>query len=225
MQRLFPAGHHTLHTRLGDPVNRGDLASGEPTGAHRLRRHRQQLSGRGKRSIREQRQQPPEDRLGRPRMQLLVGNGPHQRLVGLTTGGRPMQAGPHGGNMPRPVRILLGQPGSGSLKGLRGKALQTMQIEDTLKPAEVDLLYQAHHRWLRGWLGARQRLLILDTLERLDLALQRLKPRARQAFLLAQLDGLSLTQIAQRLDVSRATVERDLAKALGVCYRMRYADA
>ena len=30
-----------------------------------------------------------------------------------------------------------------------------MQIEDTLKPAEVDLLYQAHHRWLRGWLGAR----------------------------------------------------------------------
>ncbi|MDF9755013.1 RNA polymerase sigma factor (sigma-70 family) [Pseudomonas sp. TE6288] len=171
-----------------------------------------------------------------------------------------------------------------------------MQIEDTLKPAEVDLLYQAHHRWLRGWLGARvgcrenaadlaqdtfvrllkarqasplkepraylssiarglmidqfrrralekayleslanlpeqevpseeQRLLILDTLERLDLALQRLKPRARQAFLLAQLDGLSLAQIAQRLDVSRATVERDLAKALGVCYRMRYADA
>ncbi|MFJ4392740.1 sigma-70 family RNA polymerase sigma factor [Pseudomonas soli] len=171
-----------------------------------------------------------------------------------------------------------------------------MQIEDTLKPAEVDLLYQAHHRWLRGWLGARvgcrenaadlaqdtfvrllkarqasplkepraylssiarglmidqfrrralekayleslanlpeqeapseeQRLLILDTLERLDLALQRLKPRARQAFLLAQLDGLSLVQIAQRLDVSRATVERDLAKALGVCYRMRYADA
>ncbi|MFT0866755.1 sigma-70 family RNA polymerase sigma factor [Pseudomonas sp. CAM1A] len=170
-----------------------------------------------------------------------------------------------------------------------------MQIEDTLKPAQVDLLYQAHHHWLRSWLGARvgcrenaadlaqdtfvrllkarqasplkepraylssiarglmidqfrrralekayleslaslpeqhapseeQRLVILDTLERLDLALQRLKPRARQAFLLAQLDGLSLAQIAQRLDVSRATVERDLAKALGACYRMRYAD-
>lgn len=70
-----------------------------------------------------------------------------------------------------------------------------------------------------------QRLLILDTLERLDRALQRLKPRVRQAFLLAQLDGLTLTQVAQRLDVSRATVERDLAKALGVCYRIRYADA
>ncbi|MDH0303154.1 MULTISPECIES: sigma-70 family RNA polymerase sigma factor [unclassified Pseudomonas] len=171
-----------------------------------------------------------------------------------------------------------------------------MQIDDTLKPAQVDLLYQAHHRWLRGWLGARvgcqehaadlaqdtfvrllkarqvsplkepraylssiarglmidqfrrralekayleslaslpeqeapseeQRLIILDTLERLDLALHRLKPRARQAFLMAQLDGLTLPQIALRLDVSRATVERDLARALGVCYRLRYADA
>ncbi|MFP3408896.1 sigma factor-like helix-turn-helix DNA-binding protein, partial [Pseudomonas sp. SIMBA_065] len=46
----------------------------------------------------------------------------------------------------------------------------------------------------------------------------------RQAFLLAQLDGLSIVQIAQQLDVSRATIERDLAKALGVCYRLRYAD-
>ena len=171
-----------------------------------------------------------------------------------------------------------------------------MQINDTLKPAEVDLLYQTHHRWLRGWLGARvgcrenaadlvqdtfmrllkarqvsplkepraylssiarglmidqfrrralekayleslaclpeqaapseeQRLLILDTLERLDRALHTLTPRARQAFLLAQLDGLTLPQIALRLGVSRATVERDLAKALGVCYRLRYADA
>ncbi len=69
------------------------------------------------------------------------------------------------------------------------------------------------------------RLVILDTLARLDRALHQLKPRARQAFLLAQLDGLSIVQIALRLGVSRATVERDLAKALGVCYRLRYADA
>ncbi|MDF0730082.1 sigma-70 family RNA polymerase sigma factor [Pseudomonas entomophila] len=171
-----------------------------------------------------------------------------------------------------------------------------MQSHETLKPAEVDLLYQTHHAWLRGWLRARvgcrehaadlaqdtfvrllrarqvsplkepraylssiarglmidqfrrralerayheslanmpeaeapseeHRLVILDTLERLDRALRQLKPRARQAFLLAQLDGLSIAQIAQRLAVSRATVERDLAKALGTCYRLRYADA
>ncbi|MBO3278155.1 sigma-70 family RNA polymerase sigma factor [Pseudomonas schmalbachii] len=70
-----------------------------------------------------------------------------------------------------------------------------------------------------------ERRLILDTLERLDQLLDRLKPRVRQAFLLAQLDGLSCPQIAERLSVSRATVERDLAKALHACYRLRYADA
>lgn len=69
------------------------------------------------------------------------------------------------------------------------------------------------------------RMVILDTLERLDRALHQLKPRVRQAFLLAQLDGLSIAQIALRLNVSRATIERDLAKALGTCYRLRYADA
>ncbi len=171
-----------------------------------------------------------------------------------------------------------------------------MQMNDTLKPAEVDLLYHAHHAWLRGWLRARvgcqenaadlaqdtfvrllrarqhsalkepraylssiarglmidqfrrralerayqeslahvpeaeapseeQRLIILDTLERLDQMLLRLSSRARQAFLHAQLEGLSIPQIAARLGVSRATIERDLAKALGACYRLRYADA
>ncbi|QHG67066.1 sigma-70 family RNA polymerase sigma factor [Pseudomonas putida] len=170
-----------------------------------------------------------------------------------------------------------------------------MQINDTLKPTEVALLYQSHHAWLRGWLRSRvgcqehaadlaqdtfvrllrarqvsplkepraylssiarglmidqfrrrtlerayqeslallpegevpseeHRLVILDTLERLDRALHQLKPRTRQAFLLAQLDDLSIPQIALRLEVSRATVERDLAKALGACYRLRYAE-
>lgn len=46
----------------------------------------------------------------------------------------------------------------------------------------------------------------------------------REAFLLAQLDGLTLPRIAEKLGVSRATVERDLAKAFAACYRMRYAD-
>ena len=69
------------------------------------------------------------------------------------------------------------------------------------------------------------RLLILDALERIDRMLDKLKPRARQAFLLAQLDGLTCTQIAAKLGVSRATVERDLAKALQQCYRLRYVEA
>ena len=48
---------------------------------------------------------------------------------------------------------------------------------------------------------------------------------AKQAFLLAQLDGLTCAQIAKQLDVSVSTVERDLAKALQHCYRLRYVDA
>ena len=70
-----------------------------------------------------------------------------------------------------------------------------------------------------------ERLLILDALERLDQVLSQLKPRARNAFLLVQLDGLTLPQTAEKLGVSRATVERDLARAFAACYRMRYADA
>ena len=68
------------------------------------------------------------------------------------------------------------------------------------------------------------RLLILDSLERIDRLLDQLKPRVREAFLLAQLDGLTCQQIALRLGVSKATVERDLAKALHACYRLRYAE-
>lgn len=68
------------------------------------------------------------------------------------------------------------------------------------------------------------RLLILDSLERIDRMLDLLKPRVREAFLLAQLEGLTCLQIAEQLGVSRATVERDLAKALQHCYRLRYAD-
>jgi len=69
------------------------------------------------------------------------------------------------------------------------------------------------------------RLLILDTLERIDRMLDMLKPRVRQAFLLARLDGLTCAQIAEKLGVSRATVERDLSIALQHCYRLRYVEA
>jgi RNA polymerase sigma factor (sigma-70 family) len=66
------------------------------------------------------------------------------------------------------------------------------------------------------------RLLIIETLIRIDAALDALKPRARQAFLLAQLDGLSGPAIAAELKVSLATVERDLAAAWQQCYRVYF---
>ena len=163
-----------------------------------------------------------------------------------------------------------------------------MQINDTLKPTEVALLYQSHHAWLSGWLRSRvgchehaadlaqdtfvrllrarhvsplkepraylssiarglmidqfrrralerayqeslahlpeaevpseeDKLVILDSLERLDRALHQLKPRVRQAFLLAQLDGLTYAQIAERLGISVRTVNNHMAKAVEHC--------
>jgi len=66
------------------------------------------------------------------------------------------------------------------------------------------------------------RLLIIETLVRIDAALNALKPRARQAFLMAQLDGLSGPAIAAQLGVSLATVERDLNAAWQQCYRIYF---
>lgn len=66
------------------------------------------------------------------------------------------------------------------------------------------------------------RLLIIDTLMRIDAALDALKPRARQAFLLAQLEGCSGPVIAEKLGVSLATVERDLNAAWQQCYQVYF---
>jgi len=66
------------------------------------------------------------------------------------------------------------------------------------------------------------RLVFLQALVEIDRVLDALKPPVRQAFLLAQLDGLSCPQIAQQLGMSLATVERHVAKALRACYAFRF---
>lgn len=66
------------------------------------------------------------------------------------------------------------------------------------------------------------RAIFLETLIEIDRLLDSLKPAIRSAFLLAQLDGLSCPEIAKRLGVSRATVERHIAQALRTCYALRF---
>jgi len=68
------------------------------------------------------------------------------------------------------------------------------------------------------------RQLILEALVRIDAVLDTLKPASRDAFLLAQVEGLSCPQIAARLGVSLATAERHLAAALRRCYALRFHD-
>lgn len=66
------------------------------------------------------------------------------------------------------------------------------------------------------------RLVFLETLLEIDQMLDSLKPQIRTAFLLAQLDGLTCPQIAERMGVSLSSVERYIARALRCCYRLRF---
>ncbi|WP_447588013.1 sigma-70 family RNA polymerase sigma factor [Aquipseudomonas campi] len=63
-------------------------------------------------------------------------------------------------------------------------------------------------------------LLAIESLVAIDRLLDELRPQVRQAFLLAQLEGLTCPVIAERLGVSLSTVERHIASALRHCYRL-----
>ena len=62
-----------------------------------------------------------------------------------------------------------------------------------------------------------ERALVVETLTRIDAMLHTLSPRARQAFLLAQIDGLTYAQIATQLDVSERMVKKYMAQAMLQC--------
>lgn len=59
--------------------------------------------------------------------------------------------------------------------------------------------------------------LLLEAIIELDQRLNRLEPTVKQAFLLTQLEGLTQTQTAERLQISISTVQRHIAKALHQC--------
>jgi len=61
------------------------------------------------------------------------------------------------------------------------------------------------------------RLLILETLCRLEAMLQSLPALTRQAFLMSQLDGLTYGAIAEQLGVSLITVKRHMRTAFVAC--------
>ncbi|MFJ4374763.1 sigma-70 family RNA polymerase sigma factor [Pseudomonas japonica] len=63
-------------------------------------------------------------------------------------------------------------------------------------------------------------LLVIESLIAIDRLLDQLKPQTREAFLLAQLEGMSCPRIAAQLGVSLSTVERHIAKALRHCYAL-----
>jgi RNA polymerase sigma-19 factor, ECF subfamily len=58
---------------------------------------------------------------------------------------------------------------------------------------------------------------LLQSLHEVDAMLDGLAPRVRQAFLLAQLEGCTYAQIAERLGISVRTVKRYMAEAYEQC--------
>ncbi len=61
------------------------------------------------------------------------------------------------------------------------------------------------------------RLLILETLTRIEALLRELPAVTRDTFLLSQIEGLTYVQIAERLDVSLITVKRHMRAAFVAC--------
>ncbi len=62
-----------------------------------------------------------------------------------------------------------------------------------------------------------ERVLVLETLCQIDAMLDRLNPKARSAFLLSQLDGLTYARISQQLGVSERMVKKYMAQAMLQC--------
>lgn len=62
----------------------------------------------------------------------------------------------------------------------------------------------------------------MQALMQLDRLLDRLPPKARSAFLLSQLDGLTYAEIAQRLGVSLSSVQQYMVRAMSACYAALY---
>ncbi|MFJ4142069.1 sigma-70 family RNA polymerase sigma factor [Pseudomonas sp. NPDC089734] len=64
--------------------------------------------------------------------------------------------------------------------------------------------------------------LVFELLESIASMLDGLKPKVRQAFLLAQCEGMPHKRIAEHMGVSLRSVERYIADALYHCYLLRY---
>jgi RNA polymerase sigma-70 factor (ECF subfamily) len=63
-----------------------------------------------------------------------------------------------------------------------------------------------------------ERAIVLETLLEIDRLLDALPAKVRQAFLWAQLDGLSYAEIAARQGVSLSSVKQYMARAIRHCY-------
>jgi RNA polymerase sigma-70 factor (ECF subfamily) len=120
-------------------------------------------------------------------------------------------------------------------------------LGDSVRQQTLTAMYSEHHGWLHNWLrkklGCSQhaadlahdafiRVLMpdpaaihvaLQALERIAEMLAGLPAKAREAFLLSRLDGLTYSEIATRLGVSPSSVKNYISSALVHCYHSLHA--
>jgi RNA polymerase sigma factor (sigma-70 family) len=64
--------------------------------------------------------------------------------------------------------------------------------------------------------------IIVETLCEIDQMLEALPSKARQIFLLSQLDGLTYPQIATKLNISLSSVQKHMTQTYLACYAVRF---
>ncbi len=69
-----------------------------------------------------------------------------------------------------------------------------------------------------------KRVLLIETLLRIDAMLEGLNPKVRSAFLLSRLEGMTYPEIAVHLGVSLSSVEKYMAAAIRHCLTVRNAE-
>lgn len=68
--------------------------------------------------------------------------------------------------------------------------------------------------------SAEQQVIMIDALTRIDALLDKLHPRVRRVFIMSRLEGIAYADIAQQLNVSLSTVQKDMTKAIRHCYQV-----
>jgi RNA polymerase sigma-70 factor (ECF subfamily) len=120
----------------------------------------------------------------------------------------------------RPERVELRAPRAFLRTVARGLVIDHWRREE-LERAYLDSIAHLPEAQVPS---AEDRHTILQLLENIACLLDGLKPKVRNAFLLAQCEGMPHAQIAEELGVSVRSVERYIAEALFHCYQLRYAE-
>ncbi|WP_420233729.1 RNA polymerase sigma factor [Pseudomonas sp. ABY48] len=97
-----------------------------------------------------------------------------------------------------------------ALDHLRARRIQSRTLLEDVPPEVV-------HNVVAPQSSAEDAAHAQQLLERLNVSLQALSPRQQQIFILSRLHGHSYQEIAERLDVSLSTVQKELKLIMAIC--------